>query len=68
MSVSVVDKISVVAKRNSIAINGVAKGGIIRIYDIEGRPVYSGCETVITGVADGVYIVVAGGQAIKVML
>ena len=42
--------------------------GVIEVYSINGRCVYSGTETSISGLGKGVYIVKVKGQTFNILL
>ena len=61
------DEVLVIAEGNSITVSGENIGSI-EVYSVNGQCVYSGKETVIDGLAKGVYIVRVGGKTKKVIL
>ena len=61
------DEIFVIVEGNSITVSGENIGGI-EVYSVNGQCVYSGKESVIDGLAKGVYIVKVGSKTKKVIL
>ena len=61
------DEVLVIAEGNSITVSGENIGSI-EVYSVNGQYVYSGKESVIDGLAKGVYIVKVGGKTKKVIL
>ena len=59
--------VSVATYRDSIEIIG-ADNAVITVYNTNGQIVYSGTETTVGGLAQGIYIVQVGGQTFKVAL
>lgn len=59
--------INVVSEDGNIVIDG-ADNAVITVYNTNGQIVYSGMETTVGGLAQGIYIVQVGGQAFKVAL
>lgn len=61
------NNINVVSEDGKIVIDG-ADNVVITVYNTNGQIVYSGTETTVGGLAQGIYIVQVGGQAFKVAL
>ena len=61
------DGVLVAAYRDCIEIIG-AHNAVITVYNINGQLVYSGTETTVGGLAQGIYIVCVDGQTFKVAL
>ena len=61
------DEIFVIVEGNSITVSGENIGSI-EVYSVNGQCVYSGKESVIDGLAKGVYIVKVGSKTKKVIL
>lgn len=61
------NNINVVSENGKIVIDG-ADNAVITVYNTNGQIVYSGMETTVGGLAQGIYIVQVGGQAFKVAL
>ena len=61
------NNINVVVENGNIVIDG-ADNAVITVYNTNGQIVYSGTETTVGGLAQGIYIVQVGGQAFKVAL
>ena len=59
--------VSVLTNRNCIKIIG-AHNAVITVYNTNGQIVYSGTETTVGGLAQGIYIVSVDGQTFKVAL
>lgn len=61
------NNINVVSEDGNIVISG-ADNAVITVYNTNGQIVYSGTETTVGGLAQGIYIVQVGGQTFKVAL
>lgn len=61
------NNINVVSENGKIVIDG-ADNAVITVYNTNGQIVYSGTETTVGGLAQGIYIVQVGGQTFKVAL
>ncbi len=57
--------ISVTAENGNIVVSG-ADNDTIEVYNVNGQLVYSGTETTVGGLANGIYIVRVDGQTFKV--
>ena len=61
------DGIVVATSEGAIVVEGEQVGNV-RVYSVNGQCVYSGTDTVIGGLAKGVYIVKVGNQTVKIIL
>ncbi len=60
------DSISARAVGGTIIIDGCIDAALIEVYDMEGKCVYSGTATTVSGLDHGIYMVRIGGKAVKV--
>lgn len=57
--------VRVSVKNGVLTVNGIAAGNAFVIYDMCGRAVYSGNDTVVSALPSGFYILKAGNKAVK---
>ncbi len=58
-------KLQISVENGTLIINGIDGNESITIYDMQGRIIYSGTDSIISNVASGIYIVKIGDKTAK---